>query len=113
MSLVRFFNNQTLVSGLVFDGIDSGQDLLKWLCGHQCSPAIEHLACIYRLYARFKFKFLVTSIEGKRIAKTRIRLKYDVFIKDNELLIKARDYVTGVRVKGTPFHLLNYLYVKN
>lgn len=113
MSLVRFFNNQNLVCGLVFYGLDPGEDLLKWLCAHPCLIGIEHMACIYRLYARFKYQSSVCLIQDARISKSMIRLKYDLFLRNNEVLIKARDYATGIRVKGSPHQLSQYLYGKN
>lgn len=113
MSLVRFFNDQTLVCGIVFENIDPGEDLLKWLCAHPCLVGIEHLACIYRLYARFKYKSSVNFIQDARISKSMLRLKYDLFVRNNEIVIKARDYATGIRVKGSPYQLSQYLYGKN
>lgn len=112
-TLVRFFNDQTLVCGLVFNEVDTGCDLLKWLCGHHCFGGIEHLACIYRLYARFKYKLNVMTLQEAITKRTVIRLKYDMFIKDKTILVKARDYATGVKVKGNPHQLLQYLYGKN
>lgn len=112
MSLVRFFDDQTLVCGLVVDGMDAGHDLIKWLCGHPCY-GVEHLACIYRLYAKFKYQSRVTMLSDAINKRKVIRLKYDIIFKNREIMLKGRDYATSIKVKGTPHQLQQYLYGKN
>lgn len=96
-SLIRFFDHElSLICGIIIDD-NVGTDLVKWIHSHPC-PSVSHICCVYRLYSRHKYGRHMTLMH-ERPYHNKIAWKYDIYMKNNQLIIKFKDYVLRTKAK--------------